>query len=77
MRTTLDIDERLLDTVLQATGERSKSAAVNKVLGDYIRQIKIDEIRAAAGKFQLDDTRAEQRAADWRRQEFLDKLRSA
>ena len=75
MRTTLDVDRKLLDEVVKTTGERSKSAAVNRALEEYVRRTKIDELRAMAGKILLDDTREEQRGADRRRQAFLDKLR--
>ena len=75
MRTTLDVDRKLLDEVVDTTGERSKSAAVNRALEEYVRRTKIDELRKMAGKILLDDTRAEQREADRRRQAFLDKLR--
>ena len=76
MRTTLNIDKEVLDSVVNLTGEKSKSKAVSAALKEYVRWIKIDELREAAGKFQIDDTRAEQREADERRQAFLDKLRN-
>ena len=76
MRITLDIDPDLLDTVVETTGERSKTKAVSKALEAYVRRAKIDELRAIAGKIPLVDTREEQRAADRRRQAFLDELRS-
>ena len=75
MRTTLDVDPDLLDAVVETTGERSKTRAVNKALKEYVRRAKIGELRAMAGKFPLYDTREEQRTADRRRQAFLDKLR--
>jgi Arc/MetJ family transcription regulator len=75
MRTTLDVDRKLLDEVVEVTGERSKSAAVNRVLEEFVRRTKINELRAMAGTVHLDDTRAEQREADSRREAFLDKLR--
>ena len=75
MRTTLDIDSALLDSVVEATGEKTKSRAVSAVLQEYVRRTKIGELRAMAGKIPLDDTRAEQREADRRRQAFLDGLR--
>ena len=68
MRTTLDVDRKLLDEVVETTGERSKSAAVNRALEEYVRRTKIDELRTMAGKILLDDTRTEQREADRRRQ---------
>ena len=76
MRTTLDLDPKLLEEVVKATGQRSKTKAVSKALEQYIRRTKINELRAMAGKIHLDDTREEQREADRRRQTFLDELRS-
>ena len=55
MRTTLDIDEKLLGDVVKVTGEKSKSKAVNKALEEYVRSKKIDELRALAGKLDILD----------------------
>ena len=76
MRTTLDIDPDLLDSVVETTGERSKTRAVSKALEEYVRRAKINELRAMAGRIPLNDTREQQRAADRRKQAFLDELRS-
>ena len=75
MRTTLDIDPKLLEDVVKATGQQSKTKAVNTALLHYIRRIRIGELRAMAGRIPLDDTRDEQRVADRRRQASLDELR--
>ncbi|MCH8061879.1 MAG: type II toxin-antitoxin system VapB family antitoxin [Chloroflexi bacterium] len=77
MRTTLDIDERLLGAVVKATGEKSRSKAVQKVLEDYLRHRAIDELRGSAGKIGLDDMQEEQRAADRQRHGLLEDLREA
>ena len=77
MRTTLNIDKELIDYAVEATGEKTKSKAVNAALKEYIRRKKIAELRASAGTVQIDDTRAEQREADRRRQAFLDDLRAS
>ena len=55
MRTTLDIDERLLKGVVKATGQKTKSKAVNRALEEYLRRKAIDEIRAMAGKIDILD----------------------
>ena len=55
MRTTLDVDEKLMETMLKMTGEKSKSKAVNKAMEDYIRRRSIDELRAMAGKIDVID----------------------
>ena len=75
MRTTLDLDEKLLEEVVKLTSEKSRSKAVNKALEEYIRHKAIGDLLAMAGKLQVDDLREEQRALDLQRQEFLDKLR--
>ena len=74
MRTILDIDRELLEKVVEATGERIKTKAVNKALQEYVRRNSIHEIREMAGMFNIDDTREEQREAGRRREAFLDGL---
>lgn len=64
MRTTLDVDERLLEEASKLMGEKSKSKAVNKILEEYIRRRKIDELRALAGHIDLVD--------NWRELEELE-----
>ena len=75
MRTTLDLDPKLLEDVVKATGQKSMTKAVNSALQDYVRWAKIGELRAMAGRIRLDDTREEQRTADLRRQASLNELR--
>ena len=74
--TTLDTDEKLLGEVVKATGEKSRSKAVNMALDDYMRRIKIADLRAMAGRAQLDDIRQGQKTADERRQQLLEVLRN-
>ena len=55
MRTTLDVDEKLLKAVLALTKEKSKGKAVNKALEEYVRKRRIEELRAMAGTIDLVD----------------------
>ncbi|MCH7746330.1 MAG: type II toxin-antitoxin system VapB family antitoxin [Chloroflexi bacterium] len=64
MRTTLDVDEKLMETMLKMTGEKSKSKAVNKAMKDFVRRRSIDDLRAMAGKIDLID--------NWRELEELE-----
>ena len=75
IRTTLDVDSKLLSDVLELTGEKSKSKAVNKALRQYLRSKSIAELRAMAGKNEVDDVTEEQDEADRRREERLSSLR--
>lgn len=54
MRTTLDIDGKLLEQVLEITGEKSKSGAVSKILEEYVRQKRIEGLLELRGKLDLD-----------------------
>ena len=53
MRTTLDVDPDLLDAVVETTGERSKSKAVNRALEEYVRRKRVAELREIAGNIAL------------------------
>lgn len=44
MRTTLDIDEKVLTTVIEITGEKNKGRAVNKALEEFIRRERIKDL---------------------------------
>ena len=74
MRTTLDIDEKLIDDILRITGEKQKSKAVTKVLEEFRRRVAIEELRAMAGKFDFKDRLEEQHEADLKRQKYLEEL---
>lgn len=75
MLTTLDIDRKLLDAVVEATGEETESGAINEVLREYLRWKNIQDIRSMAGRLKINDTTTRQRELDEKRQEFLENLR--
>ena len=54
MRTTVDINEDLLDATLEATGHKSKSKAVNEALGVYVTQRRRERLLALRGNLDLD-----------------------
>ena len=74
MRTTLDIDSELLYSVMEATGKKTKSAAVNAALKEYIRRKKVQEWTDTWGKIIVDDYSEEVLKAEKRRHEFLDSI---
>ena len=75
MLTTLDIDRKLLDAVVEATGEETESGAVNEVLREYLSWKNIQDIRSMAGRSKLEDTTARQRELDRKRHKFLERIR--
>ena len=55
MRTTVDIDEKLLADVVELTGEKSKGKALNRALEEYLYWNAVDGLRAIAGKVEFVD----------------------
>ncbi len=76
MRTTLNIDNELLDSVVKATGEKTKSKAVNAALKEYIRRKHVQEFIDSWGKIIVDDYSEEVRKANDERRAFLDAIGS-
>ena len=64
MRTTLELDEKLLETIERLTGVKGKGKAVNKALTEYARWRAIESLRALAGTIDLVD--------NWRELEELE-----
>ena len=71
MRTTLDVDADLLDAVVETTGERSKSKAVNKALEEYVRRKRVAELREIAGNIALVNNLRELEALELREMERM------
>jgi len=53
MRTTIDIDSILLDEVQTLSGSKTKRAAIEKALAEYIRRRKAKLLFDLAGKVEL------------------------
>ena len=70
MRTTLNIDDELLESIVEATGERTKSKAVNAALMEYIRRKHVQELIDSFGKIIVDDYTEEMDRLDLQRQEY-------
>ena len=74
MRTTLDIDGKLLESVVDATGEKTKSRAVNAALKEYIRRKQVQELIDSWGTIVVDDYSDDALKLDLKRRAFLDSL---
>lgn len=55
MRTTLTIDDALMQQVVKATGRRSPLEAVREALQAYVRQEKLKRVIALRGTMEIDD----------------------
>jgi Arc/MetJ family transcription regulator len=59
MRTTIDVDPRLLAEAERITGETSPSKAVNAALRELVRRRKLSELREMLGTTDWEDNLAE------------------
>ena len=75
MRTTVTIDPKTLEELVEATGMRSRSAALNEAAKEYLRRKKLNDLKAAWRVMRTEDVRTDARDADRRRERFLETLR--
>ena len=75
MRTTLDVDPDLLDAVVETTGEKTKSKAVNAALKEYIRRRHVQELIDSWGKIIVDDYSEQALQLEERKRAYLASLR--
>ena len=54
MRTTVNIDDKLLTIVMQLAGTKNKSEAINQALAEFIRLKRGEQIRALRGHWLID-----------------------
>ena len=54
MRTTIDIDEQLLEATVKYTGQTTKSKAVNEALACYLKDQGLRKLLRLQGKLDLD-----------------------
>lgn len=55
MRTTLNLDNDLINKVLQLTGAKNRSRAVNDVLEYFIKERQTNKLLQLRGKLHLDE----------------------
>lgn len=55
MRTTLNINDEIIKKVLELTGAKNRSQAVNKVLEAYVQERQIENILRLKGKLHLEN----------------------
>lgn len=55
MRTTLNVNEQLLDEAQRLTGESNKGRVVDRALEELIRRKKVEQLIALAGTIDIRD----------------------
>ncbi len=66
MRTTLDLDDDLMEALMARHPEMNKTKAVEAAIEDHVRRGAIDWLLSMRGKIEIEDVSKEMRAIDRR-----------
>ena len=76
MRTTLDIDDRLLDALMARSPGMSKTKAIERAIDQYVKTDAYERVRGLRGAFPaIVDRTSELDALDLEREQRLDRQR--
>ncbi|HMS83697.1 MAG TPA: type II toxin-antitoxin system VapB family antitoxin [Nitrospira sp.] len=64
MRTTLDLDEKLIRQLMDVTAAKTKTEAIHQAAAEMIRRKKLDQLKSLSGTIHLD--------LDWKRLEAVE-----
>lgn len=64
IRTTLDIDDHLMESLMARYPGKSKTKAVEAAIAEHLRRGAVDWLLENAGKIEIDDVSKEMRALD-------------
>ena len=67
MRTTLNLDEKLVKELMETTQAKTKTEAIHLAMATLIRREKIERLKTLSGKVQISYVRPVQKKADQRR----------
>lgn len=71
MRTTLNLDEELIQALMRATHAKTKTEAITQAMSDLIRRKRLEKLKALSGKIRIDlDWKAKEKT-EIRRQDKL------
>jgi len=56
MRSTVTIDKKILDELVEESGHKNKATAVREAVAVYLRQKKVEKIKSMKGKLKFDKT---------------------
>ena len=54
MRTTLNVDDRLIQSIMKSTGKKNKTKIINEALTEYLGKLNRESIKKASGKLNFD-----------------------
>jgi len=53
MRTTITLEKEILDDLMKETKDKNKASAVKKIIKEFLRQRKVEHIKAMKGKLKF------------------------
>lgn len=69
MRTTMNLDDRLMKELMTVTGARTKTEAIHLAISELIRRRKLEELKALSGKVRIADNWQELEELEVKKQE--------
>jgi len=75
MRTTLDLDEKLIRKLMDVTSAKTKTDAIHQAASELIRRRQLDQLKSLSGTIHLDLDWKKQEAAEIRHQISLKRRR--
>jgi len=75
MRTTLDLDEKLIRKLMDVTAAKTKTDAIHQAAAELIRRKKLDRLKSLSGAIHLELDWKRLEAAELRRQSSLRRRR--
>ncbi len=55
MRTTITVEDEVIEKLMKYTHAKTRTEAVNKALGDWVQHLKVEKLRALKGKLYMED----------------------
>jgi hypothetical protein len=75
MRTTLDLNEKLIRELMNVTSAKTKTDAIHQAAAELIRRKKLDQLKSLSGVIHLDLDWSKLEQAEIRRQASLKRRR--
>ncbi len=55
MRTTVTVEDGVMEKLMKYTKSKTRTEAVNRALTDWVQHLKVEKLRALRGKLYMED----------------------
>ena len=55
MRTTITVEDGVIEKLMKYTQSKTRTEAVNRALSDWVQHLKIEKLRSLKGKLYMED----------------------